>query len=401
MISAELLTSNISALREMLVKRGEDPSTADQALLAKESRNQLQSEVETLRAKAKTDSATPELARTNHQELVRLKQRLSALEPKLALAEISYQEKISRLPNLLAPDVPTGKSEKDNRVLDQWGEIKLPTGRAHQELMTDLDWLDLETAAQTSGTRFRYLKGPAAIAHWRLFQSALNLAISKGFTPVVPPVIIKSDGLEAAGFFPRGQEDTFALTDGRWLVGTSEPMLLALAQGQTFSRDDLPLRYVAYSTCFRGEAGSYGKDTKGMFRVHQFDKVEMVSISTSDQSDQELQFLVSIQEEMIRSLQLPYQKVLLSSADQTPIAAKQIDLETWFPSQERYRETHSASNCWDYQSRELKIKVKDDLTPEFAHTLNATVATERLLLAVIENNQLPNGRVEWPKILRP
>lgn len=400
MISPSLLNSAFSMVKEILAHRGEDPVLADQALAARESRNQLKGEVEALRAEAKVKSANPELARINRQELVDLKTRLNTLEPQLTLAEQSYQDKLARLPNLLAPDVPIGPGEAANRLIDQWGEIKLSTGRPHQELMVNLDWLDLDTAAQVTGTRFRYLKGPAAIAHWRLTQAALALAISKGFTPIVPPVITKAEILEKAGFFPRGQEDTFALADGRFLVGTSEPMLLALSGNQTYQPEELPLRLVGFSTCFRQEAGSYGRDTQGMFRVHQFDKVELVSVTTADQSEQELHFLVTIQEEMIRLLEVPYRKVLLSSGEQSHISAKQIDLEAWFPSQQRYRETHSASNCWDYQSRALKIRVNGQSEPELAHTLNATLATERLLLATVENNQLPNGRVEWPKVLR-
>jgi len=215
----------------------------------------------------------------------------------------------------------------------------------------------------------------------------------------MPPVVVKRELMNATGLFPSGEEDTFSLGNDQFLSGTSEPALLALAANKKHKKEDLPIRMVGFSTCFRKEAGSYGKDTKGMFRVHQFDKVEMVSITNLKNSAEEHDFLISVQKEFVDKFSIPYQTVLIAAEEQSQIAAKLVDLECYFPSQQRYRETHSASNCTDYQSRLLNIKVNSGKKVELAHTLNATLATDRLLLAIVENNTDKDSQISWPKDL--
>lgn len=397
MIDLALLRQNPDVFRRSQSLRVQDPKAIDEILRLDEIWRKTSQELEVKRAEANALGKTREMAEQNMTKLKALKEEISQGEKDSVLQEKQLKDNVALISNLLRDDVPEGRDSEDNVVLDSWGEITHKTGASHEDLMVKLGWLDLETASVFSGTRFRYLKNEAAIAEQKLLQLAMNMAIDNGFTPVVPPVVAMSDTLQAAGFFPKGEEDTFKLNDKQYLIGTSEPMLLALAANHKYKIEDLPLRFVGISTCFRQEAGSYGKDVKGMFRLHQFDKVEMVSIVSPEKSEEEHMFLNSIQEKIVQKLNIPYRKVFLCSGDQTHVSAKQIDLEAWFPSQERYRETHSSSNCTDFQSRDMKIKVEDqEGKTVLAHTLNATLVTERLLLAAIENNQQPDGTVNLP-----
>lgn len=400
MIDLDLLRHQPEVVKESLRRRHMDDAVVDRITTSDTSRRALLTQLENLQAESNRLTKTKDLAEQNMAQLKDLKAKIVELKKNLDQHQTDAElQQIHSLPNLLLADVPDGSSAKDDQVLAEVGEIKLRTGLPHEELMTKerQNWLDLVTPAKFSGSRYRYLKNEAAIAQQQLLRQAIIFALSKGFQFVIPPVVSRQHTLEATGFFPNGQDDTFKLEDDQYLIGTSEPMLLALAADQEITE---PLRYVGISTCFRREAGSYGKDVKGMFRMHQFDKVEMVSVTHPDDSEREHQALVAIQEEFVQKFALPYQKMLLCSGEQSQIAAKQIDLNTWFPSQERYRETHSASNCTDYQARDLKIKFQRDGKTVLAHTLNATLATERLLLAIIENNQHSDGSVSLPVSLQ-
>jgi seryl-tRNA synthetase len=307
-----------------------------------------------------------------------------------------------RIPNVLLDEVPVGEGETANTVVKTTLEPVVRTGRSHEELMVANDWLDTVTAARAVGARFRYLKGGAALAHLNLVQRALRLAVSKGFIPVIPPTMSKGENFEGGGFFPEGREDSFAVGDNLFLSGTSEYLLVAQAAEQTFTSEQLPLRFVGFSTCYRKEAGSYGKDVQGIIRQHQFDKVEMVSVCRPEDSEAEHQLLLQLQEEFLTELRVPHQVVLIGSGDTEKKATKRYDIESWFPGQERYRETHSVSNCTDYQARGLAIKYQEKSggAAAFAHTLNGTLYTERTLLALIENSQMPDGSVNLPESLR-
>ncbi len=400
MIDLDLLRTKPELVKTSISKRGGNPEIVDTFLEQDKGWKETLQKLETLRQERNALSANKESAKKNASKLKTQKESLQKLEAKEREQSERRAEAQSLIPQLIADEVPVGEGESANTPIRTNGNIRIKSGRSHEELMTNLEWLDLETAAKTSGARFRYLLRDAAIAQRLLMQEAFEWAIKQGFIPVIPPVFIRDEVLMKTGFFPIGREDTFKVEDA-YLSGTSEPLLIALASDKSHPADELPKRYVGFSTCFRREAGSYGKDTKGMFRVHQFDKIEMVTICRPEDSEREHQLLVEMQEKFVSRFNLPYQVVLVGSGDLESKATKRYDLECYFPGQERYRETHSASNCGDYQARGFGIKYRDhDGIDRYAHTLNATLATERLLLAIVENNQKADGSVTLPRSLR-
>lgn len=395
MIDLDNLRQNPDLYRNSLQVRQGRVELVDKFLEQDRSWRELVGQVDRLRSERKALASNAETAKQNAEQLKQLKLQLEELETKLSTSEQARRLTGLALPNLIDSEVPIGEGESANKVIKQAGEIKLKTGTAHEELLAKLDWLDEVTAGQYAGARYRYLLGPMARAEMKLMHTALDLATQKGFTAIIPPVIARDQTMEKAGFFPFGQEDTFRLDDEHYLIGSSEAMLVALG-AELAKKQTLPIRLVGFSSCFRKEAGSYGKDVKGMFRQHQFDKVEMVVICRPEDSAKEHELLVQTQEELVSQFNLPYQLVLIGSGDLEAKAVKRIDLETWFPGQQKYRETHSASNCTDFQARRFGIK---DQNGNYLHTLNATLATERLLLAICENNQTPDGQVALPASL--
>jgi len=400
MIDRNLLRQSPEVVRQSLEKRQENPELIEKILASDRRWREAVKQIESLRAERNALSAhgKPTGAKLKRAKLIA--DKLRRLTAEVRSLERKLEQQWLDLPNLVAEDVPPG-GEESNRVIRQVGQPSLRAGRPHHELMMALGWLDLKTAATYSGSRFRYLQGRGAWAHLQLMLQALRFAVQNGFTLVIPPVLTREITLERAGFFPKSKDDIFALEkDNLYLAGTSEQTLLALAADRVFSSEELPRHWVGFSTCFRREAGSYGRDVEGMFRQHQFDKVELVVITTAEESAGELERLVRLEEQFVTSFKLPYQSVLTGAADLSPAAAKKIDLESYFPSQGRYRETHSASNCTDYQARRFNIKYRSSGKIQFAHTLNATLATERLMLAIIENSQRPDGSVALPRSLR-
>jgi seryl-tRNA synthetase len=261
----------------------------------------------------------------------------------------------------------------------------------------------MERGARTSGSRFAYLKGDLVFLQFALVQFALGKLASKGFRPVVVPVLVRDEAMYGTGFFPTDMQQVYRVeADGLNLVGTSEVPLAALHMDEILDEADLPVRYVGYSSCFRREAGAAGKDTRGIFRVHQFDKVEMFSFCAPDKSREEHDFMRSIEEELLQDLVLPYRAVNIAAGDLGAPAAKKYDLEAWLPTQGRYREVTSCSNCTDYQARRLKVRAKGDKSPYLVHTLNGTVvALGRTMIAIMENYQTEDGTVRVPAVLRP
>lgn len=399
MIDRDLLRQNPDVIKESLIKRGGEPKLVDQFVVLDQQWRDLSSQVEPVRATknkfSRDGKPTPALLKKTKA----LDKELSVLEKKLKEVEIAAKAALLALPNIVANDVPVGAGESANIVVKQVGRVRLTTGQPHHVLMSNLGWLDLTTAAEFSGSRFRYLKGSAVWAHLSIVGEAMKMAVHHGFTPVIPPIMTRPETLEKAGYLPFLHDDFFKIErDNLLLIGTSEPTLLALAAGKVLEEKDLPFRLVGFSTCLRREVGSYGKDVEGMFRQHQFDKVELVSFTTPEQSNSEHNFLVSLEEKFTKQLGLPYQTVVSGSGDLGPTAAKKFDVEVWFPSQGRYRESHSASNCLDFQARRFNIKYRDKNGQEqFTHTLNATLATERLLLSYIENHQHSDGSVDLPR----
>jgi seryl-tRNA synthetase len=300
----------------------------------------------------------------------------------------------------LAPD---GRNEEDAVEMRRWGEIRdfgfEPLD--HLDIAARFGWIDTERGARLSGSRFVYRLGDFALMELALYRFALDRLARKGFVPVLPPVLVREQAMYGTGFLPTDDVNIYEVErDDLYLTGTSEVALAALHMDEILAATDLPLRYAGYSTCFRREAGAAGKDTRGMFRVHQFDKVEMFSFARPDASHEEHEHLLAIEEELVQELGLPYRVVSVAAGDLGPSAAKKYDIEAWFPGQGRYREITSTSNTTDYQARRLRIRYRGaDRATEELHTLNGTAVTARSLIAILENFQQEDGSVAVPPVL--
>jgi len=307
-----------------------------------------------------------------------------------------------QIPNLPLKDVPVGKSEEDNKVVRKYGKAK-PGANSYLELSEKLDIIDIKRAAKVSGARFGYLKKGLALLEFGLVQLALDILTKQGFIPVIPPVLIKPKMMQAMGYLEQGGDDEVyhVSKDDLYLIGTAEQSIGPMHAGEIFNEKDLPKRYAAFSSCFRREAGSYGKDTKGILRVHQFDKLEMFSFCRPEDSVSEHKFFLSLEEKLMKTLKLPYRVVQLCTGDLSFVSASTYDIETWMPGQETYRETHSASNCTDFQSRRLDIRYRSGQDTNFVHTINGTAfAIGRTLIAIIENYQQKDGSIKVPLALK-
>ncbi|MEJ7826104.1 MAG: serine--tRNA ligase [Solirubrobacteraceae bacterium] len=336
----------------------------------------------------------PQLAR-----LKGLSGEVKALGERARAAESELQELLTTLPNL--PD-PTA-AEPEDEVLRNVGEAT-KTGRDHQELAGDR--IDMERGTRLSGARFAYLRGDLVMLELALVQWALSLLRGHGFEPVIPPVLVREQALFGTGFLPDTEQQIYHLpADDLYLVGTSEVALASLHAGEILDAADLPLRYAGFSPCFRREAGAAGKDTRGIFRVHQFDKVEMFAFVEPDRGVEEHERLLAIEEEIMAALQIPYRVVNIAVNDLGSSAAKKYDIEAWLPGQGRYRELTSTSNTTDFQARRLEIRMRpggEKAKPETLHTLNGTaVAVGRTMIALLENGQRDDGSVVLPAVLTP
>ncbi len=352
-------------------------------------------------AKRAGEDAEPVIA-----EMRRVSSEVKELERELSEVESKLDELASTLPNIPDPEVPDGDSEDDAVTLREVGET--PgfefEPRDHLELGAANGWIEMEKAAAASGSRFAYLMGELVLVQLALVRLAVDLLVAEGVVPVAPPVLVREGPLHGTGFFPAEREMIYDIPrDELFLVGTSEVSLAALHAGDLLAADDLPLRYAGLSTCFRRESGAAGKDTRGIFRVHQFDKVEMFSFVRPEDSQAEHQRLVAIQERILQMLELPYRVVDIPIGDLGAPAARKLDCEAWIPSQSRYREVTSCSNTTDYQARRLECRFRPgpDASPVHVHTLNGTaVAVPRILIALIENGQRADGSVALPPALR-
>ncbi len=357
-------------------------------------------ESESLRAEQK------KTGRDDIEKARQMKAGIKKLEGKLEEIDSEIKKTMAQIPNLPLEDVPEGKDESENVVLREWGkkpDFKFKP-KDYMEIGESLDLIDVKRAAKTSGTRFGYIKKEAALLEFALVSLALEVLSKEDFSAVVPPVMIKSEMMKAMGYIDseKDKEERYFLEkDGLYLVGTSEQSIGPMHYDEVL--DDLPRRYVGFSTCFRREAGAYGKDTRGILRVHQFDKVEMFSFCEPEKSKKEHELLLSMEEKLMQLLKLPYRVVQLCTGDIARPSAATFDIETWLPSQGMYRETHSTSNCTDYQARRMNIRWRNPETKklEFVHTLNGTAfAIGRMLIAIIENYQQEKGGVKVPEVLR-
>jgi seryl-tRNA synthetase len=371
-------------------------------LLAADSRwRELTEQTERLRAVQKRSSkgapSADELA-----ELRRLKEELAAAESALANAEHERQSLLDRIPNLPDPMAADGMAEEDAVVVRTWGRppaFGFPP-RDHLELAAASGWIDMARGARLSGSRFAYRFGNVALTELALYRYVLDFLAGRGFLPVLPPVLAGQRAMYGTGFLPTDAVNLYHLEhDDLYLTGTSEVAMAAIHADERLEEDDLPARYVAMSTCFRREAGAAGKDTRGMFRVHQFDKVEMFVFCAPGESAAFHERLLGYEEEIIQSLGLPYRVMNVAVGDLGAPAAKKYDIEGWFPTQERYRELTSCSNTTDYQARRLNIRFRRGGKLEHVHTLNGTGVTARALLSIMENFQDEGGKVAVPEVL--
>ncbi len=345
--------------------------------------------VDELRSRQKlSGKPTPE----QQGALRQVKGELRDAEDALATAEAQRKELLDRLPNLPADDAPDGFTEEDAVELKRWGE---PPALEQPREHTEIGRFELERGARVSGARFGYMVGDTALAALAMYRWALDRLGAQGHVPMVPPVLVREEAMYGTGFFPSDKGDFYEVpADGLYLVGTSEVPLAAFHTGEIL--DELPLRYVAFSPCFRREAGAAGRDTRGFFRVHQFYKVEMFAYVRPEDSRDEHERLLAIEESLVQELGLPYRVTNTAAGDLGGSAAKKYDIEAWFPHQERYREITSTSNTTDYQARRLGIRFRaDEKRLETPHTLNGTATTDRWLLALLENF---GG--ELPEVLR-
>lgn len=335
-----------------------------------------------------------------------LKDQIKNLEENLEGTAQNRDALILEFPNLPLEDVPVGKDEADNKVLREVG--KKPNfgfeSKDYLSLAKELDLIDIEKAGEISGSRFGYIKNEAVLLEFALIDLAMKTLIKEGFSPILPPVLVKPEIMKGMGKYKFvSEKDAYHLPDDNlYLVGSSEHSIGPYHMNEVLSEKDLPKRYVGFSTCFRREAGSYGKDTKGILRVHQFDKVEMITLAKPEDSERQHQFMLSMQEKLMRRLELPYRVMEICTGDMTFADARQFDIETWIPSEKKYRETQSCSNTTDYQSRGMNIKyLAAGSGKEFVHLLNGTAfAIGRTLIAIIENFQTKDGEIVIPKVLR-
>ena len=398
MIELRAARSDPDAFRAALVRKGAGEAF-DELLAADRAVRELQGPVENLRSRRKVKGKpTPEQL----DELNKTKAELQQLEEQLTAAEGRRDDLLARIPNPPAEDTPDGFTDEDAVEVRRVGEpptFDFPV-RDHLDLAQVFGWIDMERAAKVSGSRFAYRVGDLALLELALYRYALDRLVQKGFIPVLPPVLVREDAMYGTGFLPTDEVNIYKVErDDLYLTGTAEVGLAAMHSGEILDDDALPLRYAGYSTNFRREAGAAGKDTRGMFRVHQFDKVEMFVFTTVDVARDEHERLLAVEEELIGDLDLPYRVVNVAAGDLGASAVKKYDIEGWFPGQERYRELTSTSNTTDYQARRLDIRTRRDGKLEHVATLNGTAVTARTLIAMLENFQDAAGTVAVPEAL--
>lgn len=407
------IRDNPEAFDAALKRRGFDPIS--RAIIEKDALlRELQTNVQELlarrneaskligQAKAKKDDTQASRLMT---EVAELKTKIPAIEERLSHVQNGLDEFLAGLPNLPADDVPSGLDENDNVEIKRWGTPR-EGGVEHFDIGARLG-LDFESAQAVSGARFAYLRGQVARLQRALGQFMLdhNTNADFGYQEVNPPLLVRDEAFFGTGQLPKFAEDSFHTDDGRWLIPTSEVSLTNIVREKILSEAELPLRFTALTPCFRSEAGAAGKDTRGLIRQHQFEKVELVSIARPEDSDAEHERMTACAEHILEALELPYRRMLLCAGDMGFSARKTFDLEVWLPGQRRYREISSCSNCGDFQARRMNARFRragEKAKPEFVHTLNGSgLAVGRTLVAVLENYQNADGSVRVPQALLP
>jgi seryl-tRNA synthetase len=407
-IDLKLLRENPDAVRRSQTSRGEDPALVDTLLAADTARRTAISTADSLRAEQKAASKQVGAASADErpsllQRAKELAEQVKAAEAEQAEAEAAFTAAHMAISNVIIDGVPAG-GEDDYTVLDVVGEpAAIDDPKDHLELGESLGLIDMERGAKVSGSRFYFLTGRGALLQLGLLQLAIRLAADNGFTPVIPPVLVRPEVMSGTGFLGAHAEEVYHLdADDLYLVGTSEVPLAGYHANEILDLSSGPLRYAGWSSCFRREAGSHGKDTRGIIRVHQFDKVEGFVYCTPDDAEAEHQRLLGWQKQMLAHIEVPYRVIDVAAGDLGSSAARKFDCEAWVPTQGAYRELTSTSNCTTFQARRLATRYRDTSgKPQIAATLNGTLATTRWLVAILENHQRPDGSVRVPEALVP
>jgi len=393
--------------RSGIIHKGVDEKTLDEVLDLDTACRALQAEVEQLRSdqnRASKDigKASPEEREEKINSAAKIKAELQKVEAKFGEASDGLREIAISIPNPADPRCPTG-GEDDYEVIEVVGEQNKPPPMDHAEYGEHMGWVEKEKAAENMGSRFAYLTGEAVLIEFALVQYTLSKLMNHGFTPVVPPVLVREQMMLDAGFFPTDRQQVYELAeDDLYLTGTSEVALAGLHRGDLLDAKNLPIRYGGFSSCFRREAGTYGKDTSGIFRVHQFDKVEMFSFCDPLNSWEELENLRNLEQEILNELELPYRVILVAAGDLGAPAAMKYDCEVWLPSEQKYRELTSCSNYLDYSARRMMTRIRGEESNPLVHTLNGTAcAIGRTLVFLMEHYQQDDGSFKVPSVLQP
>ncbi len=414
MLDINYIRQQSTKIKQACLDKQLDPQVVTQLLEADDKRRSLKSEVDQVRQQINQNAdqikqqvqagSKPESSLIKKGQ--KLKAQLKKVEPRFRQIKEEFEQLMLQIPNVPASDVPVGPDESSNQVVRQEGQVPEFSFKpvAHQQLMKKLDWLDTKRAVKIAGFRSFFLKNQAVLLEQAILRYALDLMIAQGFTPMTTPTLVNKPALVGTGYFPWGEDDHYYTQDETILAGTSEVALTSYFMGETLREADLPIKLAGISPCYRREIGSHGQDTKGIIRVHQFNKVEQVVLTVADEQETRSwhETMLHLAENLLQNLGLPYQVVLMCTGDMGAGQRKKYDIETWFPSQQRYRETHSCSYFNDFQARRLNIKYQaKDGTQKLVYSLNNTVAaTPRLLAAVIENYQQADGTVAIPKVLK-
>jgi seryl-tRNA synthetase len=405
MIDPRILREDPDLIRDSLRRRG-SKLDLDSLIALEQAVRSARQEAESLRADQK--EAGREIASLEGEAkeaaiaaVAELAGKVKEESSRVDVLAAELEQRMLEVPNLVSADVADGFTDEDNLEIKRVGE---PAGKGadHAAIGEALGIIDTVRGAKVSGSRFGFLKGRGAMLEFSLVRWAMDHLVEAGFTPMVPPVLVREHALEGTGFFPEAREQVYEVPkDELFLVGTSEVPMAAYHGDEILEAEELPIRYAGFSTCFRREAGTYGKDTAGIFRVHQFDKVEMFVFIDPEDSASEHERLLEVEEQLVRELDIPYRVVNVAAGDLGASAVKKFDIEAWFPGEQNYREITSCSNTTDYQARRLKIRVRRDDGNHVLHTLNGTAcAVGRTILALLENHQQPDGSVTVPEALR-
>jgi len=422
-LNPDFVRNNPQVVKDSQASRGEDPLLVDQFLEKDQLWRNLTVEVDNLRAEQKTLSkeignlkakqkTTPRPEFENELTLLTkkgtdLSNKITEITSKQDEVKIQVDKIMSAISNLVHKDAPVG-SEKDFKIIETFGKprdfqaegIKV---KDHVEIGSDLKLIDIERGAKVSGSRFYYLVNDGALLELALVNFAIDIAQSHGFSPVIPPALVKPAAMEGTGFLGQAAENVYRIEqDDLYLVGTSEVALAAMHMDEILNNKELPIKYAGYSPCYRREAGSHGKDTRGIFRVHWFDKVEMFIFANTEDTDSIHQQLLEIEKEVLTKLELPFRVIDVATGDLGSSAARKFDCEAWIPSSNEYRELTSTSNCTEFQARRLKIRTRVGDKTNYVSTLNGTLlAVTRTIVALLENHQQKDGSILIPKALQP